>query len=278
MDFSQGNPLPSGGVTFDGATGDSVVITGTAGNDSVTMTAAQIVLAGYPSIVYGSASAFVFNLGTGEDNLLIDDATLRIDRDNAISGGTAVTISGGGVLDLGGRTVTVNSITVRSGSVINGTALSGACLVQSGSIDASLGGAARLTKDSPGEAVLDGSNSFTGGIVVNAGEVIFATQARSSTVRAWRLGPARPRCLAILFHRWRASHRFPRLARTSRASRVKCGGPCRVRWSDRRFAGERVLGDGHCDGSSRTAFEVEERGDHKFHDHAEPIAGACLES
>ena len=48
IDFSGGNPIPSGGLSFNGGVGagNSLIIRGTSANDSVTMSAVQIVVNG----------------------------------------------------------------------------------------------------------------------------------------------------------------------------------------------------------------------------------------
>jgi len=126
VDYSRGNPLPVGGLDYDGGThvvGDSLYVVGTAGADRASMTTTRVVLAGSAAINYSNAQFFAFDLGAGLDSLNLLGATLRTNQDDAISDGTAVTISRNGILDLGGRTEYVRAVTIVSGSVINGTLL-----------------------------------------------------------------------------------------------------------------------------------------------------------
>lgn len=101
IDFSGGNPLPSGGLTFDGgsaAGGDSVAVIGTAGNDNVTLSPTQVIVNGGPAVTYSNAEFFGFDLKTGTDSLTVDGTTLRLAAAGAISAGTNVTVTGGGTL------------------------------------------------------------------------------------------------------------------------------------------------------------------------------------
>ena len=66
-----------------------------AADDNVTMTDAQIANNGVVLVNYSNAAHFGFNLGGGLNNLLLDNVTLNLDRDNAFSAGTNVTVSGG---------------------------------------------------------------------------------------------------------------------------------------------------------------------------------------
>ena len=192
VDFSQGNPLPVDGLTFDGGTGDTLVIQGTSGDDSVTVTRTQVTVDGYPAISYGATQDMAFPLGTGFDSLTIDQATVRLNSSSAISAGTAVTITGGGVLDLGGFTQTVAAATVLDGSVINGTLLTGSdvVLVESGSSSANISGPAVLIKSTAGTAILSGTSSFTGGTIVTAGALILSSTQAIPEGSSLRVGAA----------------------------------------------------------------------------------------
>ena len=60
---------------------------------------------------YGNIEFLGFDLGTGNNSLLIDHATLKINQDNAISAGTDVTIDGG-TLDLNNKTDAIGYLTL----------------------------------------------------------------------------------------------------------------------------------------------------------------------
>ncbi len=166
VDFSQGDPLPAGGLLFDGGSGstnDSLLVVGTAGNDNVTVTGTQVTVNGAAAIGYSNVAAFGFNLGAGNDSLTIDGATLPIDQNNAISAGTAVTITDGGVLDLNGYSQACQSVTLQAGSIMGGM-LAGAGY--------GLDGSAGLVVSTSGTAVLAGDNSYSGGTVVTKGTLL----------------------------------------------------------------------------------------------------------
>ena len=113
VDFSNGDPLPASGLSFDGGThnlGDTLRIVGTAGDDTVMLAAAGLQFASsdfLDSISYSNVQQFGFDLGGGADSLIVSGTTLRMPDDEAISAGTAVTVQGGGVLDLGGHVETI---------------------------------------------------------------------------------------------------------------------------------------------------------------------------
>jgi autotransporter-associated beta strand protein len=98
---------------------------------------------------------------------------------NAISSGINVTVTDGGVINLGGTTSMASSVTVIDGSIVDGTLLSdnASQVVQSGAISASLAGAAELLKDTSGTVTLSGSNSYTGGTLVSAGTLIVSNSS-----------------------------------------------------------------------------------------------------
>ena len=127
VDFSGGDPIPAGGVTFDGGAGggNSLVIKGGAGGNSVTMTATQINDNGSPPITYANVQSFAFALGGGTNSLLIDHATLTLNQDNAISAGTNVTVSGG-LLDFNGHADAIGNLTIATGGQVMGTAIANA--------------------------------------------------------------------------------------------------------------------------------------------------------
>lgn len=156
IDFSGGNPIPSGGVSFNGGSlgggsGNSLVVNGTSGSDSVAMSATQITVNGSAPISYSNTTFFGFNLGAGSDSLLVNQATLKISQDNAISAGTDVTIDGG-TLDLNGKTDTIGSLLLISGSVLNGTLYADSYNIESGTVTAAIIGPGGLQKTTTGQA------------------------------------------------------------------------------------------------------------------------------
>ncbi len=80
VDFSNGNPLPAGGVAYTGLPGgnNGLTIVGTSAADNVTGTVTQITVNGAAPINYSNIATFQFPLGAGQDNLSLNGATMRI--------------------------------------------------------------------------------------------------------------------------------------------------------------------------------------------------------
>jgi carbonic anhydrase/acetyltransferase-like protein (isoleucine patch superfamily) len=69
VDESNGSPVPSGGMSFDGGAGNNTLaIIGTAGNDSVTVNATQVIFGSTP-ITYANTESIQVSLGSGSDTL-----------------------------------------------------------------------------------------------------------------------------------------------------------------------------------------------------------------
>jgi hypothetical protein len=175
VDFSNGSPLPAGGMSFDGgtnSTADTLQIVGTSGDDTVMLTAARLQFVSsdfIASISYSNVQQFGLDLGSGADSLIISGATLRTPSDEAISAGTAVTIQSGGTLDLGGHTDTVDYVVLRNGTIEDGTLLASSFTLQSGTVSADLAGPAGLQKSSAGTVTLSGKNTCTEGTSIGGG-------------------------------------------------------------------------------------------------------------
>ena len=160
IDFSNGNPIPSGGVTFNGGAGggNTLILSTTSGADSVAMTATQITDNSYPAISYSNTAYFGFSLGGGSDSLSINSGTLKVNQANAISSATNVTVNGG-TLDLNGYSDTVGAVTLVSGSILNGTLTGSSYNIQSGTITATLGGSGTISKTTSGSASITAINN-----------------------------------------------------------------------------------------------------------------------
>jgi hypothetical protein len=97
IDFSGGaTPVPAAGLTVDGAAGaaDSLILTGTSGNDTATAAATSIVFNG-STITYANLESITVNAGAGSDSL-----TQSAQPGN----GAALTFNGNG----GGDTLNIN--------------------------------------------------------------------------------------------------------------------------------------------------------------------------
>jgi len=173
VDFSQGNPLLSDGLQYDGGGGssDALVVRDTSSADQVTVTPTQVCLAGSPPIDYSNVRNFGFDLGGGS-NLLLRETSIYLNKDNAISSGTSMTLPSGSTLDLNGHSDTVHAVLLQGGTVRNGKLQAGSYTLQTGTMDADLSGPMRLVKDSPGTLVLGGRNSYTGGTLVTQGTLL----------------------------------------------------------------------------------------------------------
>jgi phosphoribosylcarboxyaminoimidazole (NCAIR) mutase len=139
VDFGGGNPIPSGGVNFNGGEGggNSLFISGTPSGDSVTMAPASIVesnLAASP-ISFSNVANFAFHLG--EDNsLLLDHANLTLSEDDSIAAGTNVTIDGGSLNFNGHADITGNLLVKNGGQAVVGAIRNTNTTVESGTLTA----------------------------------------------------------------------------------------------------------------------------------------------
>jgi autotransporter-associated beta strand protein len=176
VDFANGSPLPSQGLTFDG--GGAV-----AGDRLAWVTAAQAVRVSAEGITTGTSPRAVlrnvsfcsFYLQSPDARLTIDGATVKLPPNHvhAISANTALEVVNGGVLDLGGNNLSVRSVTVTGGTVLDGR-LSAAShrVFGNANISAGLHGVGPLEKSGDGTAVLTGENDYGGGTVVSGGTLL----------------------------------------------------------------------------------------------------------
>jgi autotransporter-associated beta strand protein len=178
LDFSHGSPLPSDGLIFEeaaGKTGDSLACIGLTGH--VRMSSAGIEVGAAPPAVLRNVSFCGFSFADSSDNrLAIDGVTLAINRDHAISANADVEIVNGGVLDLGGKTDIVKSVTLTDGTIAHGTLQSDLHTLGSGAISAGLTQGS-VVKSKPGTAVLSGNNGYAGGTTVLSGVLLAASVA-----------------------------------------------------------------------------------------------------
>ena len=102
LDFTNGSPIPSGGLTFTGGMADSLTVTGTSGNDTATIGGSQLIFDGstislpnVPTLTLNTgagddlltqtsqptAAAVTFNGGTGSDQLIVSAGTYTFSVD-----------------------------------------------------------------------------------------------------------------------------------------------------------------------------------------------------
>jgi autotransporter-associated beta strand protein len=91
--------------------------------------------------------------------------------------GSAMNVTGGGSVDLGGQAVTADTLTLSDGSVADGTLSTGARTVLSGTASANLTGSGGLVKEGAGTVALSGNNTYGGGTAVLAGTLIVNSAA-----------------------------------------------------------------------------------------------------
>ena len=179
LDFSNGDPVPQGdGLAFigDAATNnDSLLIKDTSGNaDSVMVTPTEVTVNGQ-TFAYSSVPNVTVDLSGQQNSLTINGASVDTNVPGANFAGTAVAVTNGGTINLGGLTTAVGSVSLINGTIVNGTFQGSAGrLVQSGSISAGLAGSGALLKNTSGTVVLSGSNNYTGTTVVAAGKLVVA--------------------------------------------------------------------------------------------------------
>jgi hypothetical protein len=131
------------------------------------MTGTQITDNSLALIYYGNVTYFGFDLGSGANSLLIDNATLNINQDNAISA-INVTIDGG-ILNLNGKTDTIGDLSLISGSILNGTLHANSYNIQSGTVTANIVGPGSIQKTTTGQATT--GNVSAANVTVSAGQL-----------------------------------------------------------------------------------------------------------
>lgn len=105
LDMTGGNPLPSGNVTFNAGTGgaDAIVVTGTSGNDTISLAAGVInptLGVGTRVLNHSGVDAITVNTGAGNDDLKFNDPGVPV----TFNGGT-----GADTLDVDNGTFTFNA-------------------------------------------------------------------------------------------------------------------------------------------------------------------------
>jgi autotransporter-associated beta strand protein len=112
---------------------------------------------------------------SGTNNLTggatVSAGTLRLAGAAALASGNAVTVQGGGTLDIGTYSYSVGAVTLADGTIVGTTGvLTGLGYdVRKGTVTAKLGGSAGLTKTTTDAVTLSGANAFTGPTTVSGG-------------------------------------------------------------------------------------------------------------
>jgi autotransporter-associated beta strand protein len=131
------------------------------------------------NVIQGGGALFKQNAGTltlagntantYSGGTTLDGGTITLAKANALGTGP-LTINAGN-LNIGGFNQTVGTVSLFGGAISGTTGLlnGSSYQVQSGTIGAQLGGPGSLTKSGSGITTLTGSNSFSGGTVINGG-------------------------------------------------------------------------------------------------------------
>jgi hypothetical protein len=124
VDLTGGNPAPAGGLTFNGGGGggNTLLIAATSADDSAALTSTQFSNNGVTLVNYTNAAHFAFGLGGGADTLFLDNVTCSLDRDNAFSAGTNVTVNGGS-LDFNGHATAIGNLVLKNNAQVNATGI-----------------------------------------------------------------------------------------------------------------------------------------------------------
>jgi autotransporter-associated beta strand protein len=200
--YTVANALGFGGGTLESISGSGTSVTGpvTLNGGGVVSVAASSTLnisgaiGGAGGLVSsGSGLLILSGNNTYSGTTTVNAGTLQVGNSNALgSSSDPTSIASGAILDLAGYAVPepiqFNGGTLRSSTGIGGT-VSGIVTVgaSGGTVDVptgitltlsnSVNGGGLLTKSSAGTLILSGSNSYSGGLALNAGEVEFANAA-----------------------------------------------------------------------------------------------------
>ncbi|MCX5675655.1 MAG: autotransporter-associated beta strand repeat-containing protein, partial [Planctomycetota bacterium] len=124
---------------------------------------------GTGKLILQAASTHTYTGGTN-----INEGTLALGLSDQLDDASAVTISGGGALDLGGNSDTVGAVTLVDGSITGttGSLKAASYEVRKGTVSATLDGATvatALTKTGTGTVTLSKATAYRGGTNVNDG-------------------------------------------------------------------------------------------------------------
>ncbi|AMK78402.1 hypothetical protein A1342_06145 [Methylomonas methanica] len=105
----------------------------------------------------------------------VSGGTLALGAGNVIADASSLVVSGGGIFDLGVNNDTVAGVQLLSGSINgSGTLTSNSTFdLQSGTVNANLGGSVGLNKTTSDTVILNGTNSYTGNTLIDAGVLNF---------------------------------------------------------------------------------------------------------
>jgi hypothetical protein len=152
LDFTNGSPVPAGGLTFTGGSGDALIVTGSAGDNTasiggstLTFDSSTIDLPNVPTVTINTgagndsltqtsqptAGSVTFNGGTGNDRVDINAGTYSFTADpQPLTSSLSVTASGAGSEVLfnptSGRSIHLAGLTLSNGASATVESLGGA--------------------------------------------------------------------------------------------------------------------------------------------------------
>lgn len=117
----------------------------------------------------GTVILTVANIYTGPTT--ISAGTLRLGVNNAVPGGSSVTVQGGGTLDMGAYSSTSGPVTLADGTIMGttGTLTGTSYEVRKGSVSAKLGGTGGLVKTTVDTVTLTAPNAYSGPTTLSGG-------------------------------------------------------------------------------------------------------------
>ena len=110
VDFSNGDPLPAGGLSFDGSApggGNGLTVIGSGPNDNVTLSPTQLTLDGSPAMVYSNVQTVALSLSGGDCSLA-----------GTLAAGTSLVLNGSGSITPAVGFRQTGNLTVTSGAIV----------------------------------------------------------------------------------------------------------------------------------------------------------------
>jgi autotransporter-associated beta strand protein len=129
IDFSNGNPLPSDGLSYDGGLGtNKVTLKSVSGLPTMNLTADTISLSGLPAMRYTAASVVLAGVNTYQGGTIVTRGKLTVSNSSALADGGRLTIGSDVNFNLAPSPVITSNATSAaiSGGAVAGAAVSSA--------------------------------------------------------------------------------------------------------------------------------------------------------
>jgi len=171
----------SGDLNISGAINLGASVITVAGVNDVTLAGliqggGQIVKQGAGELIFGGTGANTYSGGT-----ILNNGTLTLNKANALGSGPLTIASG--TLNLGSFNQTIGLFSMSGGTVsgTSGILTASGYQVQSGTINAQLGGSGSLVKSGSGTTTLTAANTYSGGTIINGGTLAVNNLTGSGT-------------------------------------------------------------------------------------------------